>query len=44
MEQQELVLFSSNENETGTWELQLWVYTQFGWEIMEHRVRIIINE
>jgi hypothetical protein len=40
-----IIRFGLNENKTGTRELRLQVYTQFGWEIMGHRVRtIIINE
>jgi hypothetical protein len=38
-------IFLLNENKTGTRELRLWVYTLFGWEIMERWVRtIMINE
>jgi hypothetical protein len=42
MEQKELVLSSLNANKTGTRELQLRVYTRFGWDIMERQVRTII--
>jgi hypothetical protein len=37
-------LFLLNANKTGTRELQLWIDTLFGWEMMERRVRTMIDE
>ena len=37
-----IIRFGLNENKTGTRELRLRVYTLFGWEIMERRVRTIM--